>query len=182
MQIKKFTNLCLVMVLLSLILVACQAPVEENSLQETAVIESAYPAEEVRIQKPPELETAYPIEEAPVEQTPELDAAYPITENDLQLLHKTWALSVYSEDGIVHEPKAKTLTFGADGSYEMVTESGSTAGNWTARLFASQSTLVLDDNAGKVLTFEIIDLDEALLNLRSWRENVQIDEQFSPAD
>ena len=103
MQINKFNHLWIVMAFFCLILVACQAPVEENVLQETAALETAYPAEEVSIQEIPELETAYPIEEAPVQLTPELDAAYPITEDDLQLLLKTWELSAFSEVGVFQD-------------------------------------------------------------------------------
>jgi hypothetical protein len=165
-MINKTTHLWIIMALLSLIFVACQSPVEETPLPEAAALDIAYPAEDEIIPQDPI----------------EMDAAYPITEEDLQLLHRTWDLSVYSEDGIVQTPLVKTLRFGADGSYEMITESGTSRGNWTASLFAIESTLILDDDSGETLTFTIVDLEEALLNLRSWRENVQIEEQFSPAD
>lgn len=161
----KILKIFAVLALCSLTIIACQPTAEETPLQETAEIETAYPAEEATAQNPIEMEEAYPI-----------------TEEDLQLLHRTWDLSVYSEDGIIQEPKVKTLRFNADGSYEMVTESGTTTGNWTAMLFAQESTLILNSDDGEAMSLEIVDLEEALLNLKSWRENVQIEEQYVPAD
>jgi len=163
---KKSLPIVIALIILFLLLTACRSSLNEIPVQETAELEAAYPSENYES----------------VQNSPDLDSAYPITQEDLELLYRTWNLSVYSEDGIVQDPMVKTLRFNADGSYEMSTENGSTMGNWTARLFAMESTLSLNSDAGETLTFEIVDLEEALLKLRSWRENVQIEEQFQPLD
>lgn len=108
--------------------------------------------------------------------------AYPITEEDLQLLLRTWSRAAYSEDGLLQDPGVKTLRFNSDGSYEIVTESGTSTGNWTAGLTAIESTLILDPGTDDMLTFEIVNLQEALLNLRSIREGITIEEEFLPKE
>ena len=108
--------------------------------------------------------------------------AYPISEDDLQLILRTWSRATYSEDGLLQDPGVKTLRFNSDGSYEIVTESGTSTGNWTAGLTAMESTLILDPDTDEMLTFEIVNLQEALLNLRSIREGITIEEEFLPAE
>lgn len=176
---KKHLPLLIALLLFTLVLTSCQP-----SPTETAVIEEPQgSSEENTSQDQTDIETAYPaVEEAPSQITSEMDSAYPITEDDLELLYRTWELSVYSEDGIDQDPMAKTLQFRPDGRYEMTTTSGTTTGNWTARLFAQESTLILNNDSEETLTFTIVDLEEGLLNLRSWREETQIDEQFLPTD
>ena len=163
---KKSLPIVIALIILFLVLSACRSSTDEIPVQETTELETAYPSED----------------NESIEEAPDLDSAYPITQEDLELLYLTWNLSAYSEDGIVQDPMVKSLRFNADGNYEMTTENGSTMGNWTARLFAMESTLSLNSDSGETLTFEIVDLEEALLKLRSWRENVQIEEQFQPLD
>ena len=163
---KKTLPIVIALIFLCMVLTSCRSSTNETPVQETAELETAYPSKD----------------NESIEDAPDLDSAYPIKQEELDLLHRTWDLSVYSEDGIVQDPMVKTLRFNADGSYEMITENGSTMGNWTARLFAMESTLILNSDAGETLTFEIVNLEEALLNLRSWRESVQIEEHFQPLD
>ncbi len=145
------------------------SPVEEQPEGE-----SAYPQPE-----PDEIEESYPIPEAPL---PPLDAAYPITEEDLRLLFQTWTLESYSEDGVSQEPEDKTLTFKADGTYEVTTEAGTATGEWRTLLSAAQSTLILDSDTGEILTYEIVDLTEGRLHLSTVRDEVIIEEGYLPAD
>jgi len=163
---KKHLQLWIVLVFFSLVLAACQSAPEDAPAQETAEIDTSYPA----------------VEDVPVQNSPDLDAAYPITEEDLDLLFRTWDLSVYLEDGVAQDTKDKTLQFYSDGSYEMITESGTTTGDWSTRLFAVGSTLILNSDSGETLTFDIVELEESKLILQSWQENVQIEEQYQPAD
>lgn len=173
------------LVIIGLMLTACQVPPESQP----AANDPERSLEEAPDQENAMFETAYPAEEdAPVQTTPEVDAAYPITEEDLSLLSKAWQLSAYYEDGVVQGLMVKTLKFNPDGSYEMAAESetntssGTTTGSWTTRLTAIESTLILNDSSGETLTFEILKLEEALLILQSWRENIQIEEQFEPVN
>lgn len=125
-------------------------------------------------------EESYPIQEfIPVFSG---DDAYPISEDDLQLLVRTWSRTAYSENGILQDPGEKTLRFNADGSYEIITVEGTKTGNWTAGLTAIESTLILDSGTQEILTFEIVNLQEALLNLRSTRDDITIDEEYLPAE
>lgn len=171
----------IILVMFVLAMTACQA--NQNGPEETQVPdgdevnqaenESAYPAGESG-------EESYPVQEfIPVFTG---NDAYPITEEDLQLLLRTWSRSAYSEDGILQDPGVKTLRFNADGSYEITTEEGTKTGDWTAGLTSIESTLILDPGTDEMLTFEIVNLQEALLNLRSTRDDITIEEEYLPAD
>ena len=176
---KKLFHLLIALLTLSLLLVACQAspaeqPTEDNSEPsaeqpagaDTAGIETAYPAEEGQAVQAP----------------PDMDLAYRVTEEDLGLLQKTWEATQYLEDGMDQDPVVQTLQFNADGTYEMTTESGIKTGIWTARLSSLESLLILTDDAGVSQTHEIIELEENLLILQSWRETIQIEQQFQPVE
>ena len=86
------------------------------------------------------------------------------------------------EDGIVQDPIVQTLQFNADGTYEMTTESDTNTGNWTARLSTQESVIILTEDTGETQTFEIIELTENLLILQSWRETIQVEQQFQPVE
>lgn len=171
----------IILVVLALAMTACQA--SQNGPEESQIPNddegvqtengSAYPAGESG-------EESYPIQEfIPVFSG---DDAYPITEEDLQLLLRTWSRSAYSENDILQDPGVKTLHFNADGTYEIVTEEGTSTGNWTAGLTSIESTLIFDPGTDEMLTFEIVNLQEALLNLRSVRDGIIIEEEYLPAD
>lgn len=171
---KTRTLTCILILLLALIITACQSdePVEElEEVQvpiptEITTTEEAYPA-------------GYPISEV---FTPIEEAAYPITEADIAWLQQTWQLATYGEDGVEQAPPARTLTFNADGSYSIVTETEQETGVWTTLLLAVESTLILNRDTGETQYYQIIDLGENELNLRTLRGNVQIDEGYLPAD
>ena len=163
--------------LLALILTACRAddPVDETEeiflpiFSEAGTGEDAYPAGD----------EAYPIGEVFV---PIDESAYPITEADLAWLLRAWRLATYTEDGIDQAPQTKTLTFNADGSYIMTTESEQETGMWTTILFAAESSLILSRDNDESQYYQILDLGENELNLRTQRGNLQIDEGYLPAD
>jgi len=163
---------------------ACQSNTEETQTvilpmiegqgeNEADPVEDAYPLDE-----PEPVEGAYPLGENP----PSGTSAYPILEENLQFLIQTWALVNYAENSVVQEPQEKTMTINADGSYEMTTSEGQMSGAWRTQVVDSNATLTLNPDNGEALTYDIIDLNETLLNLRSWREDVQIDELFLPAE
>jgi hypothetical protein len=158
-----------ILFLLLLALAACQANKPAPALNEQPSDNPAYPA------GAESGEEAYPIPEIAISLG---DEAYPINEQDLELLIRTWTLSTYAENDVIKDPAIKTLTFNADGTYELTTEKETTTGNWTAQLMAVEATLILDPGTEQVVIFEIVDLTEALLNLRSFQEGVQIDEQY----
>ena len=124
-------------------------------------------------------EAAYPATDLSI---PVSEDAYPITEADLTLLLKTWRLASYAENGFESEPPFKTLTFNLDGSYALATETELVQGTWTTLLFAVESTLILSSNSGDVGYYQIIDLVDNALNLRTLLGDVQIDEGYLPND
>lgn len=149
-------------------------PTASGPVEEQPESEMAFPAPESD-----PVEDSYPIVEDAV---PPVDAAYPVTDEDIQLLIGTWTLETYSEAGDSQEPEAKTLTFNADGTYEIITEGVTTTGTWSTRLGAYESTLILESDIGEMQTFEIIELIGARLHLRSARDGVRIDEEYLPAE
>ncbi len=171
---KTNSHILVMLLLFSLLLGACQS---------SQVDPSAEDGSDRSPESIPDEDTAYPVEEEPDAPDPTaVDAAYPITEAELDLLHKTWESTVYTEDGIVQDPHVKTLQFNADGTYTMTTDSETTSGEWTARLSLLESKIILTDNTGNVQTYEMITLEENQLILQSWRETIQIEQQFQPAE
>lgn len=176
---KKHTHLLIALLILSLFLGACQAGPSDQTAEEN----SERSTEQTSGSDAAEIETAYPAEEdQAVQATPDMDEAYPITDEDLEMLHKTWETTMVLEDGIVQDPIVQTLQFNADGTYEMTTESDTNTGNWTARLSTQESVIILTEDTGETQTFEIIELTENLLILQSWRETIQVEQQFQPAE
>jgi hypothetical protein len=110
------------------------------------------------------------------------DFAYPITEADLSLLLKTWRLTSYAEDDIESKPPFRFLTFYDDGGYAIATEPDLLTGSWTSIIMAMEPSLILDPGTDQEIRYQIIDLGEAELNLRTWRDDVQIDERYEPDD
>jgi len=174
---KTRTTLYILLFLLALTITACRAedPVEEveeaflpiHTEAETG--EDAYPAEEA----------AYPIDEV---LSPFEEVAYPITEADLAWLLQTWQLTAYAEDGVGQDPPDKTITFNADGSYGMTTGSMQETGTWTTVLLAVESTLILTNDAGESQYYEITELNQNELNLRSQVGNLIVEEEYMPTD
>ncbi|MEA3326911.1 MAG: hypothetical protein U9R53_06325 [Chloroflexota bacterium] len=169
---KKFAIL-IIFILLTAVLAACKAtqtPVEVKSPPET---NDAYPIPETD-----QVDQAYPVEQF----VPLLEAAYPITEEDLQQLIRTWSLTNYSENDVNQAAPAKTIRFCTDGSYELTTGSETISGIWTTRLNSIESILILDPDSDHALTFDILDLNDSHLHLRSLQEGIQIDEEYQPAN
>lgn len=166
-----------ILAIIALALTACQRnqPVDEmsadRSIEGQLENRTAYPVSPG--------DESYPIQDDPL---PRLDAAYPITEEDLQFLIRTWSLMMYTEDDIVQDPEPKGLIFKADGSYAITDDSGATSGNWNVRLSGIESTLVLEPDTGEPQAFEIVNLDEVQLKLRSMQGDVQINEQYVATD
>ena len=124
-------------------------------------------------------EAAYPAEDLYL---PVSEDAYPVTQADLTLLLKTWRLASYAENGIESEPLLKTLTFNPDGSYALATQAEQIQGTWTTTLLATESTLILSPAAGDVGYYQILKLDEDVLNLRTVIGTIQYDEGYLPGD
>lgn len=187
---KVFIIVCLVLIIFGLF--ACQGDelLDESAESQVSSDEMAPDSEsDSNANKNPEesteVETGYPI----LDITPtksvsqsEIESAYPVTQQDLELLIHTWSLTTLFVDEESQTFSQKLLKFTADGSYEMTTDEGSQTGQWRTRLMASESTLILEPDEGIKTTYEIIDLTAAVLNLRLIQDNMQIDEQYLPAD
>jgi hypothetical protein len=124
-------------------------------------------------------EAAYPAVDS---FNPVPEDAYPITQADLSLLLKTWRLASYAENGIESGPPLKTLTFNPDSSYTITTEDELIQGTWSTILLAMESTLILTPDSGDVGYYQIIDLADDALNLRTVLETIQIDEGYKPGE
>ncbi len=176
----KTRNLAWIIIcLLTLALSACQSdqfPEEVCPIDETT---GEYDERCAPTSSELEAQDAYPLDDNFI---PTLELAYPITEEDLTLLLREWRLTIYAEDGNPSNPSYKNLTFNADGSYNITTETELEQGTWTAFLRAVESTLILDPGTGITVRYQIIDLEENILNLRTWRGNIQIDEEYLPTD
>jgi len=170
-----------ILIIIMLTISACQ---DNLTLEETEVVI------ERQENTPPE-PTGYPVEELqpgdegyPIEDylPPPLDAGYPVNEEDIHWLFRTWSLSYYSENGISSDPPLKTIRFDADGSYEIITASETTTGNWTYSLLSPEAILILDPDSQPPHFFDIIELKPEFLNLRSTQGDSDINEQYLPAE
>jgi hypothetical protein len=174
--------------LLILLTAACQAkepisdevcPIDEISGEYDEDCGPNLTEGEARPDAYPAGEDAYPAADVYI---PVPEEAYPITQADLALLLRTWRLASYAENGVESDPPLKTLTFNPDGSYVLAGETGQIQGNWSTILLAIESTLILSPDAGDVQYYQILALDEDLLNLRTVLGNIQIDEGYLPGD
>lgn len=104
--------------------------------------------------------------------------AYPITEDDLTLLFTGWRLENYAENEVMLEPPLKVLSFTSEGTYTLATETELESGTWSTVLLASDASLVLTSELGDAVRYQIIELDEEHLNLRTMRDGIQIDEGY----
>lgn len=160
----------ILLILLAATIAACQPLQTEpinNQSPERAIPEQAE-------------ETAYPITEQEYT-APQIEAAYPITEEDIQMLIGTWSLIGHSADGVPQDPDLKTLHFKVDGSYEMITETETVTGQWSTRLLAIESTLILETDTGERLNIQITDLSDSLLSLTYYQDGMFIEEDYQPA-
>jgi hypothetical protein len=105
-----------------------------------------------------------------------------VNEDNLALLLRTWSLSRHAEDGIVTDQGRKLLTFNPDGRYEIIMDTGTETGTWDAKLAGYDAVLLLNQNTENLLVLEIITLNETWLQLHYWQGDVQIDEDYLPAE
>jgi hypothetical protein len=126
-------------------------------------------------------EEAYPVTGEgllQIETVPE--SAYPITTEDLQMLYKTWVRSAYYENGSAKEAEELSLTFNPNNTYTMTLSNVTISGEWSASLWAFESTLIIKPATEDLLTYQIQTLEETNLVLTSDQEGVQIEEHFLP--
>ena len=166
----------IILIILLLALTACSTD------QPTEVVTETPPEE--NIEQPPSEpgeEASYPVQEFVI--PPVVDpSAYPITDEDLQMLIGSWSLTYYAENGKSMGSGYRLLRFNEDGTYEVSTESGSRTGEWTAKLYAVESMLILDPGTSNALTFRIDELTQAVLNLSITMNGVEIEEGYLPAE
>lgn len=55
-------------------------------------------------------------------------------------------------------------------------------GDWELVLTPDEATLILDPGTQNEVQYQVVTLEEALLNLRTWQDDVQIDEGYQPDD
>jgi hypothetical protein len=180
---KTNNNLTLILLvcILGFVLSACQpeAPVEEVCLIDLETGEYA----EGCIPPPGEDDIeaqAYPVEQIPAGNQGE--TSYPIGEDKLSWLLKTWRLTDFAENGMSSKPPFRFLTFYKDGSYAIATEPDLITGDWELVFTPGETTLILDPGTQNEVQYQVITLEEALLNLRTWQDDVQIDEGYQPDD
>lgn len=123
-------------------------------------------------------DAAYPLEE----KQPAAEQAYPITEASLETLMKTWSLVTLTENGTRQTVKPQTLQLNTDGSYTLITEKETESGTWTAKLSENEPSLTLYPEEGDSSTSLVVELNQTLLHLRSWQENMQIDTIYLAAE
>jgi len=178
----KQLSLLIVLLLLGLVLAACQRA--EEPVQELCPVDELGEEQgEDCLTTPPELESeeaAYPIEEFAYVDVDE--AAYPITEADLTWLLQSWRLTAYTSEGVESEPPFTCVAFYEDGSYVIGGGSGMTNGTWTSILLASESTLILNPGTGQVVRYQMSDLGETELSLFTWEVGEFIEMRYTPDD
>ena len=125
-----------------------------------------------------DIDQAYPVEE----KLPGGETAYPITEADREILMRTWSLVTLLENNTLQNVQPQTLQFNPDGTYTLTIEKEDESGAWTANLSGNEPDLSFYPETGDPSTSLIIELNETLLHLRSWQENVQIDTMYLPAE
>jgi len=190
-NVKKRTLTCILVFLLAAIFTACRPddPIDETDETFLPIItdpDTGEIDEPVEVSDPEIGEDAYPTEDTayPIDEvlSPFDEAAYPITEADLAWLFQAWQLTAYAEDGVDQDTPEKTITFNADGSYSITTDSVQETGTWTTVLLALESTLILTNDAGEIQYYEITELNQNELNLRAQVGNLIIDEEYMPTD
>ncbi len=181
MKNKRRELILIVILLLVLALTACQPdePVEGLCPIDLTGAESEEPCPDELTEAEPGAE-AYPA--VPLAESTSPETAYPIVEADLSLLLRTWRLSAYLESGVEQETADKTLTFSADGPITLTTAEGVQTGTWSVNLQALELALVLDLEPGGIQEYEIVSLEPDELILRTWRDNIELEEIFLPAD
>jgi hypothetical protein len=178
---KKQTQHWLIIILILQLLTACQPKQEQATEGETVYLpqsSSGDNTDQSQNETAPQNEDAYPLQ---TEGTSQIETAYPVSKDDLKLLDRNWYLYAYREDGIDVEPASKSLTFSGN-RYAITTDEGTITGSWTARIESPDPILVLDSAAYGTLFYEIINLDEKSLNLRTVRDQIQIEEDYLPVD
>jgi hypothetical protein len=183
--------LFLLLVLLIIGMTACQSdqtedesPQPQPSNTEVQTENESEPVSEATQAQPSEGETGYPVGESTptkIQSQPAGESAYPVSQEDLALLIHTWSLTNYLVDQESLEVESKTIKFNSDGTFEMTTDEGIQSGQWRTKLTAVESSLIFDSESG-VITYEIVDLTTSALNLRQMQGDLQIDEQYFPAD
>ena len=150
-------------------LMACQFP------QKT--IEAGEPT--AQNQNETDGEPGYP---AAPHREPTMDLAYPITEDDLKFIYTTWVLSSKTENGVEVPQATKQIEFRQDGTFEMTSDDGVNTGKWETYLSPTGSTLILDSESPDAQYFEIVTLESDQLLLSSLTDDLQIQEQYLPAN
>gem|GEM_PF-954812 len=180
-KINKNLTLVLLACILGLVLSACQpeAPAEEAcqiDLETGEYAEGCIPPpdeDEIEAQ-------TYPVEE--ILMGSQGEASYPIGEDELSLLLKTWRLTDFAENNVPSKPPFRFLTFYKDGSYAIATEPDLITGDWEVVFTTGETTLILNPGTQNEVLYQVVVLEEAMLNLRTWQDDVQIDEGYQPDD
>ena len=180
---KNKSQILLIFFLLIFALTACQSSQEEADGGETIFLPQSssglnnqgYPVQE---EANPQDDDSYPIQNEPVSQS---EVAYPISSQDLQFLNRGWFLVGYQKGGIEMDPASKTIRFSGT-NFEIITDEGTTTGQWSARVDSPNPILVLDTDTEGTLFYEIVTLNETNLSLRTAQDQVQIIEEYVPVD
>lgn len=163
---KAIKVIALFIVLMSVTLAGCK-----NAEPKTSVDDSAYP-----------LEDSYPISEYETDLYG--DAAYPIYPIDTTQLTKiqNWGLTETRINGEDQTPANKTFSFMTDGRYTLTTDGVSVEGEWTVDTISGIPMLILDGTTDHSQSFEIVNLDAAILTLQFEQDGSLIEELYRPAN
>jgi hypothetical protein len=161
-------SLALIFLIALLSITGCKAAETQTT---DMSMESAYPGD-----KGYPADAVYPTEDYA---NTSMDEAYPIKEQDLDLLYRTWTLSTVKVNDQEQTPPMKTLAFQADGTVLMTDENGTTEGHWFA-VITMYPTLTLELSSENTLTYHLVSLTKANLDLQLMQNNDIIDEQYQP--
>ena len=174
MKIRLLTMITLIV--LSISLGACKTTETSTMVPETVIdqTEGQNDTGETAVNQAYPLETA----EKPIQQ----EMAYPISQDDIQMLIKAWSLTETYVEGAIQENKEKILEFNSDNTFQIITPENTITGNWSVRLFATESNLILNQMDGAFTSYQIVELEQDSLILSSIQDGKPIEEHFTPAN
>jgi hypothetical protein len=180
-RINNNLTLIVLVCILGLVLSACQPEATAEEVCQIDLETGEYAEGCIPPPGEDEIEAqAYPVEQSLTSSQGE--TSYPVGEDKLSWLLKTWRLTDFAENGEPSKPPFRFLTFYKDGTYAIATEPDLITGDWELVLTPDEATLILDPGTQNEVQYQVVTLEEALLNLRTWQDDVQIDEGYQPDD
>jgi len=108
--------------------------------------------------------------------------AYPIPEEDLKILVGSWILTSRTENNVAQELVEKRLILDDDGRYELDLPDGKVNGVWSASATLNEAILIFDLGTDRANVYEIMEISEGHLHIKSDQDGLVINEFYRPAD